>query len=103
LVSFVEISAKSAARPRDVGQFVRDEPLTALAIATVAGFILGGGVNRTTGLAILTIVGRTALRSVAIGLIVGMVKGADDARRQNTIKDGGRKFDNGRTDFQEPE
>jgi hypothetical protein len=64
-----------------VGEYVRDEPLTALAIATVAGFVLGGGVNRRVGLAVLTIAGRIALRSVATGLIVGMVTGTHDDRR----------------------
>jgi hypothetical protein len=104
----VDISANSAARHRDVGEYVRDEPLTALAIATVAGFVLGGGVNRRIGLAMLTIVGRIALRGVATGLIVGMVTGGNDDgrqdsnRRHDSARPGGGKHDNGRTDFQKP-
>ena len=58
----MDISAASAVLHRDMGEYVRGEPLTALAIATVAGFVLGGGVNRRIGLAMLTIVGRIALR-----------------------------------------
>jgi hypothetical protein len=98
----VDISAKSAVRRRDVSEYVRDEPFTALAIAAVAGFVLGGGVNRRIGLAVLTIAGRIALRSVATGLIVGMVTGTHDDGRRDTVKDGGGRHDNGRTDFQEP-
>ena len=67
---------------RNVGEYVKDEPLTALAIASVAGFVLGGGVNRRIGLAMLTTVGRIVLRGVATSLIVGMVTGSHDNRRR---------------------
>jgi ElaB/YqjD/DUF883 family membrane-anchored ribosome-binding protein len=40
-------------------EFVRDEPLTALAIAVTAGFILGGGAETRIGRAALTLVGRS--------------------------------------------
>ena len=65
----MEISANRAARHRNVVEYVRNEPLTALAIAAAAGFVLGGGVNRRVGLAVLTIAGRIALSSVATILI----------------------------------
>ena len=67
----MDTSINKVARQRDVGEFVRDEPLTALAIAAAAGFVLGGGVNRRLGLAILTTVGRIALQSAATSLIRG--------------------------------
>ena len=98
----MDISANSAARHRNVGEYVRDEPLTALAIAAVAGFVLGGGVNRRIGLAMLTTVGRIVLRGVATSLIVGMVTGSHDNRRQDSARPGGGRHDNGRTDFQKP-
>jgi hypothetical protein len=85
-----------------VSEYVREEPLTALAIATIAGFVLGGGVNRRIGLAMLTIVGRIALRDVATSLIVGMVTGSRDNRRQDSAKDGSGRHDNAGTDFQKP-
>ena len=102
----MDTSANSAARHRDVSEYVRDEPLTALAIAAVAGFVLGGGVNRRLGLAMLTIVGRIALRGVATSLIFGMVTGGnDDGRldrntRHDSARTGGERHDNGRTDIQ---
>ena len=95
----MEGSANSAARHRDVVEYVRDEPLAALAIASATGFILGGGVNRRIGLAMLTIAGRIALRSVATGLILGMVTGSDANTRQDNARPDGRIHDNGRTEF----
>jgi uncharacterized membrane protein YfcA len=98
----VDISANSAAQHRDVGEYVREEPLTALAIATVAGFVLGGGVNRRIGRAMLTMVGGIALRAVASNLIVGMVTGSHDNRGQDSARPGSETHDNGRTDCQKP-
>ena len=98
----MEVSANSATRHRDLVEYVRDEPLTALAIAGAAGFVLGGGVNRRIGLAILTIVGRIALRGIATSLIAGMVTGSHDDIKQENAKPGGGRHDNGRTDFQKP-
>lgn len=98
----MDISANNAPRHRDVGQYVRDEPLTALAIAAVAGFVLGGGVNRRLGLAMLTMAGRIAFRGVATSLIVGMVTGSHDNSGRASARHGGARHDNGRTDFQKP-
>jgi len=77
----METLVNSAARHRNVSEFVRDEPLTALAIAAAAGFVLGGGVNRRLGLAILTMAGRIALQSAAASLITGMVVGTHEKRK----------------------
>ena len=74
----MDTPANSAAPYRSVEEYVRDEPLTALAIATAAGFVLGGGVNGRLGLAMLTIAGRMALRGFATSLLVGMVTGSHD-------------------------
>lgn len=92
----MDISTHSAAprrhRSRDVSEYVRDEPLTALAIATAAGFVLGGGLNRRIGLAMLTMVGRTVLSGVTNSLILGMVTGSyDNARQDSARHDGQRK------------
>jgi glycine zipper-containing protein DUF883 len=104
-VRSVDISTNSSAPrrhpSRDVSQYVRDEPLAALAIATAAGFVLGGGVNRRIGLAMLTMVGRTLLSGVTNSLILGMVTGNDNAR-QDSARHGGQRNDNGRAEFQKP-
>jgi len=63
---------------RSVADYVKDQPLTALAIATTTGFVLGGGVSPRIGLAMLTVIGRLALRNVAAGFITGALAGARD-------------------------
>ena len=93
---------------RNVGEFVREEPLTALAIAGAAGFILGGGANSRIGLALLTIVGRIALRGAATGFIVDLVTGNSDNQNRDRAKargesHGNRKHDDGKTDFRDPD
>ena len=95
-------------RERNVGEFVREEPLTALAIAGAAGFIFGGGANSRIGLALLTIVGRIALRGAATSFIVGLVTGNPDDQEPERARAGGEshgneKHDNGRTDFRDPD
>ena len=95
-------------RERDIGDFVREEPLTALAIAGAAGFILGGGANSRIGLALLTIVGRIALRGAATSFIIDLVTG--DGHHQNPDRTKTRgvnqrngKDDDQRTDFRNPD
>ena len=96
---FVDISANSGTRQPNLGEYIREEPLTALAIATAAGFVLGGGVTRRIGLAVLTMVGQIALRGVATNLIVGMVTGGYDSVGRDSTRHGSKRHDNGRTDF----
>ena len=78
----MDISADAAAtgrqRYRDVGDYIRDEPLKSLMVATAAGFILGGGVNSRVGRAMLTLVGRIALRGVVTSSLVELVTGSHD-------------------------
>lgn len=72
----------------EVSEYVRREPFASLAIAAATGFVLGGGVNGRIGLAILTFVGRKALRGVATSLIVGiMAGGPDDLSREGAPQD----------------
>jgi hypothetical protein len=94
-------------RERDVGEYIREEPLTSLAIASGVGFIIGGGANSRLGLALLGIVGRIALRGAATNFIVDLVAGNRDSRRPDraTTRGGYRngKHDNRRTDFSNPD
>jgi len=91
-------------RERDVGEYIREEPLTALAIASGIGFILGGGANSRIGLAFLTIAGRIALRGAATSFIVGLVTGNRDEQKSDRERaHGGERrngnHDNGRSDL----
>jgi hypothetical protein len=80
------ISADAAAprhhQSRDVGDYVRDEPLRSLTVATAAGFVLGGGLKSRIGAAMLTFVGRIALRGVVTSSLVDLVTGSHDNGRK---------------------
>ena len=96
---------------RSLGEYVREEPLTSLAIAGAAGFILGGGAKSRIGLAALAMVGKTALRGAATNLIVGLFfpetkrstrkRGKSRPRDRDERHDHAR-HDNGRADFRNP-
>ena len=84
----LDISADTAAPPRRrrrrVAEYVRDEPLTSLAIAAAAGFVVGGGLNSRIGQAMLTIVGRIALQNAATSFIAGIVAGTHEKGKRGT-------------------
>ena len=93
-------STDSAMLYQNVSRYVRDEPLTALAIAAAAGFLFGGGVNRRVGLGMLAIVGRIVWRDIASSLIVGTLSSGDDRRRRARAERDSGRYDNGRADIQ---
>ena len=64
--------------------YVREEPLRSLAVATAAGFILGGGLNSRIGLALLTFAGRLALRGVVTSSLVELITGSQDNGRKRS-------------------
>ena len=104
----MEADEKRRRRDRDIGEYIREEPLTALAIAGGVGFIFGGGANSRIGLAMLSIVGRIALRGAATNFIVDLVTGKHDNQRPDRAKTrgGGHRngyHDNPRTDFSDPD
>jgi hypothetical protein len=77
-----------------VGEYVRDEPLGALALAAAAGFIVGGGLNSRVGQALLAILGRIAVQSAAASLFTGMVAGTHDNGKPNSASSHNQKHDN---------
>ena len=104
----MESREKLRRRERDIGEYIREEPLTSLAVAGGVGFILGGGVNSRIGLALLTIVGRIALRGAATNFIVDLVTGNHDKQRRDYGATGGEGRRNGNhdkriTDFGNPD
>ena len=99
---------KKRRRNRDIGEYIKEEPLTSLAIASGVGFIVGGGANSRIGLAMLGIVGRIALRGVATNFIVDLVTGRHDNQKPDRATTRGRSHRNGnhdnpRTDFSDPD
>jgi hypothetical protein len=106
--SATEADEKRRRRDRDIGEYIREEPLTALAIASGAGFIFGGGANTRLGLALLSLVGRIALRGAATSFIVDLVSGKHDNQRPDRATTRARSHSNGyhdnpRTDFSDPD
>ena len=104
----MDANEKLRRRERDIGEYIKEEPLTALAIAGGVGFIFGGGANSRIGIALLSIVGRIALRGAATSFIVGLVTGNHDNQRADRATTRGRSYrnghhDNGRTDFSDPD
>jgi hypothetical protein len=66
--------------------YIREEPLRSLAVATAAGLILGGGLNSRIGLALLTFAGRRALRGVVTSSLVELITGSHDNGRKLSAK-----------------
>src|SRR5260221_7551845 len=89
---------KRRRRDRDIGEYIKEEPLTSLAIASGVGFIFGGGANSRIGLALLTLVGRIALRGAATSFIVGLVSGNQDNRNQDRATTRSGSYRNGNHD-----
>src|SRR3984893_451730 len=85
-----EQEERSRRRDRDLGEelgeYIRDEPLTALAIAGAAGFILGGGASSRLGLAALAMVGKIALRGAATNFLVGLFVPGPDRQRSERAR-----------------
>jgi hypothetical protein len=98
-------SADSAARQRgrrdDVGEYVREAPLSALAIAAAAGFLVGGGLKNRVGLAMLAIVGRIAIQGAASTFIESIAAGKHHNGRSSSTSSGNKAYDKPRRDFQE--
>ena len=95
-------------RDRGIGEYIKEEPLTSLAIASGVGFIFGGGANSRIGFALLTLVGRIALRGAATSFIVGLVTGNPDNHGRDRASARGGSYrngnhDKGRTDFSDPD
>lgn len=95
-------------RNRDIGEYIKEEPLTSMAIASGVGFIVGGGAKSRIGLALLSIVGRIALRGAVTTFVVDLVTGnsrdpgaARESNRNGSYRNGHN--DNYRTDFSDPD
>jgi hypothetical protein len=95
-------------RNRDIGEYIKEEPLTSLAIASGVGFIVGGGAKSRIGLALLSIVGRIALRGAVTSFVVDLITGNHQDRGAGRGSNRGGSYRNGyndnhRTDFSDPD
>jgi len=89
-------------RRDDVDEYVRESPLSSLAIAAAAGFLVGGGLKNRVGLAMLAIVGRIAIQSAASTFIEAIATGNHHNGKSNNASSGSKGYDKPRRDFQEP-
>ena len=94
-----------------LGEYIKEEPLTSVAIAGAAGFLIGGGAKSRIGLAALAMVGRIAIRDTVTKLIVGLImpdsgrtnlKRAKPRRRDRDERHDHVRHDNGRTNIRNP-
>ena len=69
-------------RSRHWVESVKDDPLTALAIAATVGFLVGGGANTHAGRTMLTLIGRIVAPGAALNFVAGMVAGKHDRTRR---------------------
>jgi hypothetical protein len=69
-------------RSRHWVESVKDDPLTALAIAATAGFLVGGGAGTHAGRAMLAFLGRIVAPGAALNFVAGMVTGNHDSTRR---------------------
>lgn len=104
----MEADEKRRRPDRDIGEYIKEEPLTSLAIAGTVGFVVGGGANSRVGIALLGLVGRIALRRAATSFVVDLFTGNRDNQRTDRPKTRGRSrrnghHDNPRTDFSDPD
>ena len=95
-------------RNRDIGEYIKEEPLTSLAIASGVGFIVGGGAKSRIGLALLAVVGRIALRGAVTSFVVDLITGNHQDRLAGRESNRNRSHRNGhndnhRTDFSDPD
>jgi hypothetical protein len=106
--SFADDVERQRRRNRDIGEYIKEEPLTSLAIASGVGFIVGGGAKSRIGLALLSIVGRIALRGAVTNFVVDLVTGNHQNPGTGRESNRGRSHRNGhhdnhRTDFSDPD
>jgi hypothetical protein len=59
---------------------VSTHPLSAIAIAAVGGFVVGGGASTRLGRAALAFLGRAALRRMALDKVLGLLEDGSPRR-----------------------
>jgi hypothetical protein len=74
--------SESASKPATFTELIASQPVTSIAVAAAAGFMLGGGARKTGGLTILALLIQVAMRegsseSASIGDLLGAALGAD--------------------------
>jgi hypothetical protein len=59
---------------RTLIEIIQEQPVVCLAIAAAAGFVLGGGMRRTNGLALLALIGQMAMRDALGNIVSGALR-----------------------------
>jgi len=88
-------------RRESLDDYVRESPLTALAVAAAAGFLVGGGFKNSLGLAMLGLVGRIAIQSAASSFIGAIATGSDHNGNRNGAGPDSEGYDKPRRNVQE--
>jgi hypothetical protein len=62
-------SGSVEARVGAVEQSIKNNPLKAMGFGVLAGFVIGGGYRSRLGISILLVMGRAAIREIAISAV----------------------------------
>jgi len=54
---------------RTFADLIQEQPVACLALAAAAGFVLGGGMRRSNGLALLALMGQIAVRDALANFV----------------------------------
>jgi hypothetical protein len=73
-------------RSRNWVESLKDDPLTALAIAATAGFLVGGGASTHAGRTMLGLLGRIVAPAAALNFVSGILTGNHDSSRSRFPK-----------------
>jgi hypothetical protein len=73
--------SRTTSAQRPLADQVRENPLLALAVAAMVGFVTGGGARSRAGLAMLMFVGKLATRKAVLSAIVKAVDNHGSGRR----------------------
>jgi hypothetical protein len=75
-----------SSRLRDVEQSIKKQPAKALAIAAMAGFVVGGGYRSRLGISLLGLAGRSALRNLAMSALLRANKNRSGRDREPELE-----------------
>jgi hypothetical protein len=81
----------TSARLRDVEESIKGQPIKALAVAALVGFVVGGGYRSRLGISLLGFVGRTTLRKVAFSALSEAINNDRNDRDREPSNRGSRK------------
>src|SRR5277367_2540448 len=66
-----------SARLRALEESIKEQPIKALGLGALAGFVIGGGYRSRLGLSVLLFMGKAAMREMAVSAVAGAINQHD--------------------------